>query len=165
MLTEDYIQDVKKSEGFRSSPYLDSVGKPTIGYGSTFYENGVSVTMQDAAISMARADQLLRNVSQEFHNEISAYINVELTTNQWNALMSFVYNIGVPNFASSTILRKINNDPNDPSIADEFAKWIYGTIKGVKKIISGLITRRKRESEMYFKKKATVKCPHCLCSF
>lgn len=165
MLTEDYINDVKKSEGFRSKPYLDSVGKPTIGYGSTFYENGVPVTMNDAAITIGRADQLLRNVSRAFYNDISEYINVELSANQWNAIMSFVYNIGVPNFATSTILKMINNDPNDSNIANEFAKWKYGTIKGVKQIIPGLITRRAREAQMYFKKKVATQCPHCQCYF
>lgn len=165
MLTEIYISDVKGSEGFRSKPYLDSVGKPTIGYGSTFYENRVPVTLNDAAITMARADQLLRNVSQEFHDEIDSVIDTQLNDNQWNAVMSFVYNIGVPQFLRSTMLKKINNDPNDPTIEREFGRWIYGTVNGVKKVIPGLVTRRVRESEMYFKKKVAVTCPHCLCSF
>lgn len=70
-----------------------------------------------------------------------------LTQQQFDALVSFIYNVGASNFLNSTLLRKIKSDPAEPTIADEFMRWVYAGGKKLK----GLETRRRREVAMYFK--------------
>ena len=150
-----------KFEGFRAEPYLDQAGVPTIGYGSTYYEDGTPVTMSDNMISRERAKRLKEHVLQNMYNQVKHLVEVELNPFQWAAILSFVYNIGVSAFAGSTLLRKLNEDPNDQSIAYEFSRWNKVRVNGVLQVSDGLVTRRKREAEFYFKKKVLKVCPHC----
>ncbi len=74
-------------------------------------------------------------------------VNKPLTTNQWSALVSFVYNIGVSAFQRSTLLKKVNANPSDPTIRDEFMKWN----KANGAVLPGLTNRRRDEANLYFK--------------
>ena len=67
---------------------------------------------------------------------------------QFDALVSFAYNVGVGNFAKSTLLKKVNANPNDPTIRSEFEKWN----KANGRVLKGLVTRRKEEADLYFTK-------------
>jgi lysozyme len=75
-------------------------------------------------------------------------ITKPLTVNQESALVSFVYNVGVNALRRSTLLRKVNANPNDPTIRAEFMKWV--TANGVR--LQGLVNRRTDEANLYFKK-------------
>ncbi len=66
--------------------------------------------------------------------------------NQFDALVSFCYNVGPANLKSSTLLKKVNINPNDPTIKNEFLKWT----KAGGKVLKGLVTRRTAEAELYF---------------
>lgn len=139
---------IKQFEGLRLKPYLCSANVPTIGYGNTFYDDGKKVTMKDAAITQQKAQELLDWYIETYVvTVINKYIKVELNDNQLSALASFLYNIGEPNFKASTLVKKVNKNPEDLTIADEFAKWN----KAAGKIVKGLTNRRKMESELYFK--------------
>jgi len=103
-------------------PYKCPSGIPTIGWGNTFYENGVKVTLKDLPISQDRANQLFLCVLTDFEKHVDSYCRDDINQNQFDALMSFAYNCGVYNLKNSTLLKKVNKDPNDPTIRDEFAK-------------------------------------------
>lgn len=139
---------IKEFEGLSLKPYKCSAGVPTIGYGSTYYENGVRVTMNDAPISKDRAFDLLKITASRFAIKVENLLKKPVTQNQFNALVSFAYNVGSGALASSTLLKLVNVNPNDAMIAKEFLKW--NKVSG--KPIQGLTNRRMKESALYFTK-------------
>lgn len=146
--TQDTVNLIKKFEGFRKNAYPDVVGIWTIGYGNTEYSNKSKVKQGDV-ISRSDAELLLSNTIKEYAGSICEYIKVDLSDQQFGALVSFTYNVGVNAFKKSTLLRKINADPMNISIANEFNRWV----KANGKTVSGLVKRRKEESDFYFSKK------------
>ena len=133
-------------EGLSLKPYLDSIKVPTIGYGNTYYLDGKRVTMLDASITKDQAKEMFKIIADKFASKVSSLVSSTITQNQFNALVSFAYNVGTGNFQSSTLLKKVNKNPNDTSIRLEFLKWN----KAGGKIIPGLTNRRNKESKIYF---------------
>lgn len=155
-LNESGYNLIAKFEGLSLKPYLDSAGVPTIGYGNTLYPDGKRVTMKDKAITKEYALELLKLTADAFAADVNQLVKKPLTQNQFNALTSFAYNVGsdidldnIPEgLGDSTLLKKVNRNPNDPTIAAEFRKWN----KAGGRVLNGLIKRRQQESEIYFKK-------------
>lgn len=147
-LTEQAIFLIKSFEGLRLKPYLCSAGKPTIGYGNTYYEDGTPVKLSDPEITIQRAEALLINKLKEFENRVKFLLKQDLTDNQFGALVSFAYNVGVGNLKKSTLLKKVNSHPLHKDIRFEFLKW--NKAGGV--ILKGLQRRREAEADLYFKK-------------
>ena len=144
---------IAEFEGLSLVPYYatkeeQNKGIVTIGYGNTFYPSGKKVTINDDAISKSTAYLMLQHVADDFAVHVASFIKKEITQNQFNALCSFAYNVGIANYSSSTLLKKVNLNPNDVSIANEFAKWN----KQVGKVLAGLTKRRAKESALYFTK-------------
>jgi lysozyme len=119
---------------------------PTIGYGSTFYENNKKVLMSDPPITKQRADELLQISADRFARKVINLVKKPITQNQLNALTSFAYNLGSGALASSTLLKKINVNPNDVTIRNEFLRW--NKANGVE--LKGLTNRRIKEADLYF---------------
>lgn len=143
------INLIKTFEGIRLGAYLCPAGVATIGYGSTYYPDKTKVKMGDKLKDAAEADALLAVTVQPFENNVTALINgTQITTNQFNALVSFAFNLGTAALAKSTLLKKVKANPNDPSVTIEFMKWVNAG--GVK--MEGLVRRRKAEAELYFTK-------------
>ena len=141
------IDLIKKYEGFSSNPYLCSASVPTIGFGSTYYLDGRKVTLKDNKISLLEAESLLINsLTQTYEKSVLKLVKTALNQNQFDALVSFVYNLGENSLKKSTLLKKVNANPSDPTIKDEFMKWVFA---GGKKL-SGLENRRREETELYF---------------
>ena len=138
---------IKDFEGLSLKPYLCPAGVPTIGYGNTRYQDGSKVTMQDEPITEQEANVLFDFYHNQFKAEVKKVVATEINENQLEALTSFAYNLGIGNLKKSTLLKKVNLDPNDKSIALEFAKWN----KAGGKVLNGLVKRRKAESDLYFK--------------
>lgn len=139
---------IKEFEGLKLSPYLCSAKVPTIGYGNTFYENGTKVKMTDPPITRQRADALLILIADRFAEQVEVLITKPVTQNQFNALVSFAFNVGVAGLGRSTLLRLVNNNPNDAMIAKEFLKWN----RAGGRVVAGLNNRRIKESALYFTK-------------
>lgn len=76
-------------------------------------------------------------------------LNLSLRQCQWDAIVSFVFNVGIGNFKSSTLLAKIRINPDDNSIMDEFLRWVYANGK----VMKGLQKRRLTEMKLYFSDK------------
>ena len=143
------INLIKTFEGIRLGAYLCPAGVATIGYGSTYYPDKTKVKMGDKLKDAAEAEALLAVTVQPFENNVTALVNgTQITTNQFNALVSFAFNLGTAALAKSTLLKKVKANPNDPSITIEFMKWVNAG--GVK--MEGLVRRRKAEAELYFTK-------------
>jgi lysozyme len=138
---------IKQFEGFKSKPYLCPAGAPTIGYGTTRYPNGQKVSLSDNSVSEAEAEAFLKHDVRQFELAVDAMATDVLTQNQFNALVSFAYNLGAANLKSSTLLKKVNANSWDTSISNEFSKWVNANGKK----LPGLVTRRKAEADMYFK--------------
>jgi len=141
------IDLITQFEGFRANPYLCPAGVPTIGYGTTRYYNGIKVSLSDLPITKEKAIEYLMNDVRQFELAVDAMATDLLTQNQLNALVSFAYNLGANALKGSTLLKKVNLNPNDKAIEFEFLKWVYAD--GQK--LEGLVKRRKAEAELYFK--------------
>ena len=146
-INEDGINLIIKWEGLRLKPYLCSAGVPTIGYGSTRYADGRKVKLNDAPISKEMALLLFEKTITIYEDAVDVYTRDDINQNQFNALVSFAYNLGNQALKNSTLLKKVNYNPNDKNIALEFAKWVNA---GGKRI-EGLVNRRNDEIKMYFK--------------
>ena len=137
---------ITEFEGFSAEPYLCPAKLATIGFGNTFYRDGRKVTMVDKPITRAEAFDMFKDIADKFAKRVSTCVKAPLTQNQFNSLVSFAYNVGVANFMNSTLLKKVNNNRLDHSIADEFLKWDK---VGTKKL-AGLTKRRQIEANNYF---------------
>ncbi|MGV0922410.1 lysozyme [Empedobacter tilapiae] len=140
------LELIKKYEGFYSKPYLDPIGIPTIGYGATYYPNKIKVTMKDKPLTEKEASELLVQMLKVYENQVALLVTKPINQNQFDALVSFTYNLGATNFGKSTLLKKINVNPNDPTIRQEFEKW--NRAGGI--VLNGLTKRRKDEAALYF---------------
>lgn len=141
-------------EGFRSKPYRDSVGKPTIGWGTTYYPDGREVTMNDKPVTRteaARIKQVVLNqdfspaVNMMFADEIE---RGEITQNMFDALICLVYNIGVAGLKASSIYRNIKAGRYSAA-ADSFLLYNKGRIDGRLEYIEGLAIRRAKEKALF----------------
>ena len=137
---------IKSFEGLKLDAYQCSAGKWTIGFGSTFYEDGSPVKLGDK-ITKERADSLFQMISESFAAKVRNCIQKNINDNSFSALVSIAYNIGIGNLKSSTLLKKVNANPNDPTIRNEFMKWNRASGK----VLAGLTKRREAEANLYFK--------------
>jgi lysozyme len=137
---------ITKHEGLKLKPYLCPAKIPTIGYGNTYYADGKRVTLLDKQITKQEALEMFKEIANKFAKRVDELVKTELTQNQFNALVSFAYNVGTGNFASSTLLKKVNKNPNDLTIKAEFLRWN----KANGKVINGLTNRRIEEADLYF---------------
>jgi lysozyme len=135
---------IKKYEGLRLSAYHCPAGIVTIGYGSTRYPEGRLVMISDQLRSEEEATQLLLATISEFESAVNEKL-LNINQNQFDALVSFTYNVGVHAFSESTLLRKAKINANDLSIYDEFLRWNYASGK----VLSGLTKRRREEANLY----------------
>ena len=133
------IDFIKKHEALRLNAYLDAAGVWTIGYGHT------KTAKKGMTITKAEAEKLLVADLKTAENEINSH-NLPLKQHQFDALVSFVYNVGVGNFRRSTLLKRLKANPNDPDIANQFKRWVYGGGK----VLPGLVRRRNDEAKLYF---------------
>lgn len=140
------IELIKKFEGFRGVAYQCPAKVWTIGYGATYYANNKRVVPGDT-ITEEQATVLLKTLSdRNYALPVDKMTRDDITQNQFDALVSLAYNIGVGNFQKSTVLRLVNKNPNDPKIAEAFMMW--NKVNG--KEVLGLTRRRKEESKLYF---------------
>lgn len=136
---------IEHEEGILLHPYKDSRGIPTIGIGSTYWEDGRKVSMTDDPISLERAELLFHTTIKRYEDAVNKAIKSTINQNQFDALVSLCYNIGTAGFTTSTVVKRVNNNPNDKTIADAFKMW-----KKAGNDLTTLLGRRIRESNLYF---------------
>jgi lysozyme len=138
---------IKEFEGCKLKAYRCSSNVLTIGYGNTFYPDGRKVKEGDV-ITQGEADNLLLSILDHFEKSTDSFTRDDISQHQFDALVSFAYNCGVHNLKNSTLLKKVNKNPNDPTIRNEFHKWTRSN--GV--VMRGLVRRRIAEAQLYFMK-------------
>jgi lysozyme len=132
---------IKQFEGCRLSAYRDVSGVLTVGWGHT----GKDVT-KGLTITQARADTLLRQDLNEFVIGVNQCVKVPINQNQFDALVSFAYNVGLGALRTSTLLEKLN-EKDYMGAANELDKWVHSGGK----VIQGLVTRRNAEQALFLK--------------
>jgi lysozyme len=140
---------IKEYEGLELNAYLDSANVWTIGYGNTFYPNGVKVKQGDK-ITKEQADFLFPLILKKFENGVKKLVTSNINQNQFDSLVSLAYNIGLGAFARSSVLSKVNKNPSDATIKNSFAAWN----KAGGKVLKGLVRRRLAEYNHYTAKNA-----------
>lgn len=135
---------IKLWEGCSYRAYRCPSGVLTIGYGHT----GADVKEGDV-ISVQHASALLDKDIVAFEKGVENLTHgLSQNQNQFDALVSFAFNVGINAFASSTLLKKVRQNPSDPAIRHQFNRWVHGGGK----VLPGLVSRRKEEADWYFKK-------------
>lgn len=146
-ISQNGIDLIKQFEGFRADAYKDQAGVWTIGYGSTFYKDNTKVQKGDS-ITEPEALELFLDMLKDYENAVSNNVTASLNQNEFDALVSFVYNVGQGNFAKSTLLRLLNEGKvSRQVVAEEFKKWN----KAGGKVSNGLTNRRAAEYNLFLK--------------
>ena len=147
-ISEQGLRFIKRHEGLRLQAYKDSKGVWTIGFGHT----GADVK-PGMVITIEQAEDLLRRDLVRFEQAVTKLVQVPLTQAQYDALVSFAYNVGTKALAISQLLKKLNRR-DYLGAADEFLKWVYIKVRGpdgkfVKKKLRGLERRRAAERRIF----------------
>lgn len=131
-------------EGFRNRPYADVTGTPTVGYGSTYW-HGQRVTLTSPeSVTEGEAREAVAEEAQRVLTALKSSVRASLTPNQWAALTSFAYNVGLSACLGSTLVRLVNEGELDKA-ADQFLLWD----KSKGQVIQGLLNRRKAERTLF----------------
>lgn len=138
-ISKNGIDFIKKEEGLVLNAYLCPANVWTIGYGHT---NGVK---KGDKITEEQAEDFLVNDLLYSERVVNKMVKVKLNQNQYDALVSFVFNVGSGSFINSTLLKKLNAGANNDEICVELRRWVFS--KGKK--LPVLIARRQRECELY----------------
>lgn len=139
--SDNCIELIKKHEGIRLEAYRCPSGVLTIGYGHT------GTTRPGMKITTEEADILLRRDIASAERAVSAVpVSRPLKQCQFDALVCFVFNVGTGNFVDSTLRAKVARNPDDPSIKNEFTRWVHANGK----VLPGLVKRRDDEADLYF---------------
>jgi lysozyme len=135
---------IKRFEGCKLKAYRCPAMLWTIGYGNTFYPDGTKVKEGDV-ITQQRAEEIFDVLLDDFAAKVDALVKSNVTANNFSALVSFTWNVGVGNFQKSTLLKKVNANPKDKTIPAEFRKWVRANDK----VLKGLVRRREAEAKLY----------------
>lgn len=132
------IDLIKNFEGFRNNAYQDSAGVWTIGYGHT------ATAYSGMTISRAQGEELLKQDLKRFEKAVRDRVIVPLTQNQFDALVSFSFNVGVGAFSKSTLLKRLNQGDYNGA-KNEFKRWVHAG--GGR--LQGLVRRREKEAQLF----------------
>lgn len=144
-ISENGYAIIRDFEGFRADAYLDTGGVWTIGFGTIRYPNGTKVKKGDKC-TRGQAELWLMNDAKWVDACLDKYVTSKLTQNQFDALASFVYNVGETAFSKSTMLTLLNQSKFDLA-SSQFDRWIYDNGK----VINGLVNRRTQEKQLFLK--------------
>lgn len=142
-ISKSGIELIKRFEGLELKAYQDSAGVWTIGYGWTQTVDGKKIA-PGMQIDQATADRLLKCGVVQYEQGVNHLVKVRITQGQFDALVSFAYNLGLRSLSTSTLLQKLN-DGDKQGAADQFGRWVNA---GGKRL-DGLVARRAAEREMF----------------
>ena len=136
---------VTSFEGLKLTPYPDSAGIPTIGYGTIMYPDGTKVSLNDPEITQDQATQFLQHQMDLKASAVEGMVTVALNDNEFAALVCFAYNVGVNGLHGSTLLTMLNANQDRTAVADQFLRWN----KAGGREIPGLTRRRQAERSLF----------------
>lgn len=137
--SKELIEKLKEFEGFRSKAYLCPAGVWTIGYGHTFGVRCGDIVTEESAEEFLRSDlekiyPVVRKCRYDFNQH------------QFDALCSFVFNLGVGNFKGSTLYKVLRKDKDSEEVGNQIRRWVYCNGK----VLDGLKKRREWEARYYY---------------
>jgi len=135
---------IKQFEGCKLKAYKCPAGLWTISWGLTFYPDGTKVKEGDV-ITQQQAEDYFNAVVDDFAKQVDVLVKSNVTANNFSAIVSFTYNVGIGNLKKSTLLKKVNANPKDATIPAEFRKWIRANGE----VLKGLVRRRDAEAKLY----------------
>ena len=135
---------IKHFEGCKLKAYQCSAGHWTVGWGLTFYPDGTKVKEGDV-ITQQQAEEYFNAVVDDFAKQVDVLVKSNVTANNFSAIVSFAYNVGIGNLKKSTLLKKVNANPKDATIPAEFRKWVRANGE----VLKGLVRRRDAEAKLY----------------
>lgn len=141
-VTEEGINLIKRFEGFSSTIYICPAGYPTIGYGHVVLAH--EREQFAAGVTQAEATELLRKDVRIAERAVLRLISVPLTDGQFDALVSFTFNLGAGALQRSTLRLKANRGEHE-SVPAELMKWVWAAGKK----LPGLVRRRQAEGACY----------------
>ncbi|WP_455466903.1 lysozyme [Bartonella sp. B39] len=144
-ISEDCLRCLKKWEGLRLNAYQDASGVWTIGYGHT-EKAGKPKVVEGMVITEKKAETMLLTDLRQYERAVEKAVYVDLSDEQFGALVSFCYNVGMAAFQSSTLLKKLNSGDYE-AVPAELQKWI----KAGGKRLHGLVHRRAAEAGLWAK--------------
>jgi lysozyme len=142
-VTEEGLALIRRFEGFRSEAYRCPAGIWTIGYGHTSMAGAPEVT-PGLKLSRAEAGDILRRDVAKFAEGVAARLVRRLTPSQFSALVSFAYNVGLANFARSSVLKAVNAGDFD-AVPRRLQMWV----KAGGRTLPGLVRRRAAEAALF----------------
>lgn len=145
VISQNGIKLIKKYEGLRLNAYKDPAGILTIGYGHT------KTVKPGMTINDEMAGLLLKIDLMDAENAVRYLVDIELSQNQFDALVSFVFNVGRRNFERSTLLKRLNEN-KILEAGEEFMKWTKARQPGGLKELPGLVKRRAEEKALFLRK-------------
>jgi len=137
-ISEEGLSLIKKFEGCELKAYRCAANVLTIGYGTT---KGVT---EDMEITKEEAESILKEEMHEYEGYVNDMVKVPLKQNQFDAMVSWVFNLGSTNLSSSTLLKKLNNSEYD-EVPSQIKRWN----KAGGKVLDGLIRRREAEALLF----------------
>lgn len=136
-------------EGIELEAYKCPAGVWTIGVGHTGCVDGKRIA-EGMKITRNKAYDLLREDAKKVEDYLAKQpFAARLVQRQLDALVSFIFNVGISAFETSTMRRKLCTGADDASVAEEFGRWVYGTSDGKKVVLKGLVYRREKEAEKF----------------
>lgn len=142
------IDLIKEFEGLRLKAYLCPANVWTIGYGTTILPNGAKVPI-DSICTKEEAEMFLKHDLIAFEKQVENLLKVEVNQNQFDALVSFVYNLGAGTLAKSQLLKNIN--AKLPINQGMFTAYSKAKVNGLLQSLPGLVKRRNAEYELFIK--------------
>jgi lysozyme len=135
---------IKQFEGCKLKAYKCPAGLWTISWGLTFYPDGTKVKEGDV-ITQQQAEDYFNAIVDDFAKGVDVLVKSNVTANNFSAIVSFTYNVGIGNLKNSTLLKKVNANPKDATIPAEFRKWVRANGE----VLKGLVRRREAEAKLY----------------
>jgi lysozyme len=133
--------------GHELTAYKDVAGVWTLSVGCTYYPSNKKKIQPGDTISLEESEKMFDQVLKTFEAAVNSMTRDDINQNQFDALVACCYNIGIGGMQGSTLLKRVNKNPDDPTIADAFMMWVYAGGK----VVNGLVNRRKKEIALYFK--------------
>ena len=159
VLSSQGVELIKNFEGFSDKLYNDPAGHCTVGYGTLVHRGNcdgqTSEQPYDSGVTKERAADLLTQEAGGFAGTINNKVTVPLNQNQFDALVSFVYNVGPGNFEKSTLLKLLNQGKYD-AVPAELKKWTKARQNGQLVDLPGLVKRRAAEADLFVKAEAVT---------
>ena len=146
---ENLIKFYEESNIVKLLAYLDPVGIYTIGWGNIYNYTKNRPVQKGDTITKEEADLFFNIHIQGIIAGLKKLLKVNINENQFNALLSWVYNFNLQTLAKSTLLKLLNSGASKELVANEFLKWNKGRVKGKLVVLAGLVKRRKAEADLF----------------